>query len=81
MLDFITIDVGCGVKQDDTVSVVNNFVLDDPCKSTFDYKDTFSSTFSNLILDYDSVGASRPTKRQVGLVVLRDQVLFNVSIC
>ena len=81
MLDVVAIDVWSWVEEDDSISIVDNFVLDDPGKATFDDKDAFGTTLSDNIINDDSVGAGRSSKSQIGLVILRDQVFLDMSVC
>ena len=80
MFDFVSVNVGCGVEEDDSIGVVDDSVPDDPCKATFNHEDSLSAALADRVVKDHCVGAGGPSESQVSLVVLRDGVLLDVRI-
>ena len=80
MLDRVSTDKRRRIKHDDTISIVNDVVSDDPGKATLYNKDSLGSTLAYLVSDHNGVRTSRSTESQIRFVVLWDLIAFNVRV-
>jgi len=72
--------VGSRVKYHYSVRVVENPILYNPSKASFNAEDAFAATLADLVLENSGVTRHVPTERNVGFVIHFDHVLFNVRI-
>lgn len=78
--DFVFRNVSGRIKYHNAVTVVINFVLDDPSKARFDSKDAFTTTFTDLIAEDSSVTGHVSSKGNVGFIIHFDRVLLDMGV-
>ena len=67
VLNWVATDKRRGIEEDDSISIVNDLVSDDPAEATFDYKDALS-TASLITLRITTVSAlAAPPKARFAL--------------
>ena len=79
LVDLIVGDVETAVEQDYAVAVVVDLIMLDPTETGLDGEDALGTRLVDQVVEDHGISRVVPAKRNVGLVVLEDLVLFDVA--
>lgn len=68
------------IEEDDTITIVEDLVADDPGKASLDAEDALSATLRNLVVQDDCIAALLTSIRNISLVIGTDNVLLDVRV-